>query len=77
MVLRRMSTVGCAGPDFHRCHSTGGDAATTAVSCCRHYHASLSAEEREEVQAAWSSNRVQVRGRGVRGWGGLISCVCV
>ena len=27
---------------------------------CRHYHASLSAEEREEVQAAWSSNRVQV-----------------
>jgi hypothetical protein len=31
------------------------------VCCaCRHYHASLSAEQREEVQSAWSRDELQV-----------------
>ena len=27
---------------------------------CSHYHASLSQQEREEVQAAWTHDRVQI-----------------
>ena len=31
------------------------------MPACRHYHAGLSAEERESVQREWSMDKVQVR----------------
>ena len=33
---------------------------TRLCDMCSHYHASLAQQEREEVQAAWTHDRVQI-----------------
>ncbi len=41
-------------------HDSRAPLLTRCAVRCRHYHASLSGEERECVQRDWSSDRVQV-----------------
>ena len=52
-----------------RCMAVDMALRTTGTSCymltrlcdvCSHYHASLAQQEREDVQAAWTHDRVQI-----------------